>query len=112
MARLRSQPKVRAASLPAPLPVIAPVAAITEHITSGTIDIWMSRMKMSPMNLMLAAQGPATSPTRIPRTEAMRICTVIFLRYRICAASQVRVAGAPPAGRLGGDMHETIVSSQ
>ena len=57
---------VRKAILPVPVPVIEPVATITDAITSGTIDIWMRRMNRSPMNLRLAAQSPTSRPKTIP----------------------------------------------
>lgn len=62
------QPKVRAARRPVPAPVIDPVATMTDAITSGTMDIWISRMKMSPTNSRLAAQSPRISPAMTPAT--------------------------------------------
>ena len=71
---------VRNAILPVPVPDIEPVATITDAITSGTMDIWISRMNMSPMNFRFAAQSPTISPKINPATAAMAIWTAGLLR--------------------------------
>jgi hypothetical protein len=66
--------KVRNAILPVPAPAIDPVATMTEAITSGTIDIWISRMNRSPMNFRFAAHSPTTNPNTMPPIAARPIC--------------------------------------
>lgn len=62
--------------LPTSLPPTLPMAAEMAVITSSTTDIWIKRIKMSPMNLRLAAQGPTSDPKTIPAIVASRIMVV------------------------------------
>ena len=59
-------------SWPSPLPT-APATAV---ITSSTTDIWINRIKISPINFKFEAHGPIRDPKTIPPAVAIRICVV------------------------------------
>ena len=81
---------VRKAIRPVPAPVIDAVATMTEATTSGTMDIWMSRMNMSPMNFRLPAHSPTIRPKAMPPTAAIPICTAglerVFIATKVVRA--------------------------
>lgn len=78
--------KVRNAIRPIPEPLIEPVATMTDVITSGTIDIWISRMNRSPTNLTLLAHSPTIRPNTMPATAARPIWAAGCLRIFIAAS--------------------------
>ena len=59
--------------LPTSCPSPPPTAEATADITSSTTDIWISLIKISPINFRLEAHSPTSAPNTIPPAVAISI---------------------------------------